>query len=73
MWFSSTHCCVGEDCLGSVWEGHVSRVGGVLGWGPEAARFYDGVKDFVGEDSVFIVWLFLVVLRLALHASFVPV
>jgi hypothetical protein len=41
--------------LGSVWVGRVSRVRGSLGWGPEAARFYDGVKYFVGEDSVFIV------------------
>jgi hypothetical protein len=30
-------------------------VRGALGWGPEAARFYNGVKDFVGEDHMFIV------------------
>jgi hypothetical protein len=41
--------------LGSVWKGRVSRVRGALGWGLEAARFYDAVRDFVGEDSVFIV------------------
>jgi hypothetical protein len=37
---------------GSVGKG---RVLGALGWGPEAARFYDGVKDFVGVYSMFIV------------------
>jgi hypothetical protein len=35
-----------------VWDGCVGGVRGVLGWGSEAARFYDGVKDFVGKESV---------------------
>jgi hypothetical protein len=44
-----------RNVLGSVWEGRVSKVWGALGWGPEAARFHDGVKDFVGEYSMFII------------------
>jgi hypothetical protein len=31
------------------------RGAGALGWGSEAAGLYDGVKDVVGEDGVFIV------------------
>jgi hypothetical protein len=38
-----------------VLDGCVGGVRGVLGWGSEAARFYDGVKDFIGKDSVFVV------------------
>jgi hypothetical protein len=39
----------------SVWVGCISRARGALEWGSEATGFYEGVKDFVGEDRVFIV------------------
>jgi hypothetical protein len=39
--------CVREEC--------VRRARDALGWGSAATGFYEGVKDFVGEDGVFII------------------
>jgi hypothetical protein len=33
----------------------VKRAQDALGWGSAATGFYEGVKDFVGEDGVFII------------------
>jgi hypothetical protein len=36
-------------------EGSVRRAQDAIGWGSAATGFYEGVKDSVGEDGVFIV------------------
>jgi hypothetical protein len=47
-------CCVKESRLWKLCEWDVGGVGGAsLGLG--AAGFYEGVKDFVGEDGVLII------------------
>jgi hypothetical protein len=39
----------------SVWVGCVSKARCALEWGSEATGFYEGVKNFVEEDGLFIV------------------
>jgi hypothetical protein len=39
--------CVREGCVRRAWD--------ALGWGLAVTGFYEGVKDFVGEDGVLII------------------